>query len=68
MVFFEKRLHETYSVYKDQQLLADKNLDFFQNYLFSVIPPNLVVIFVSFFFSDIRITEFLYYIEGIVTT
>ena len=29
---------------------------------------NLVVIFVSFFFSDIRITEFLYYIEGIVTT
>ena len=28
--FIEKRLHETYSVYKDQQLLADKNLDFFR--------------------------------------
>ena len=29
---------------------------------------NLVVIFIAFFFSDIRIAEFLYYIEGIVTT
>ena len=49
------RLHETYSVYKDQQLLADKNLDFFQNYLFSVIPPNL---FDFFFFDGEEIGDF----------
>lgn len=55
MVFIEKRLHETYSVYKDQQLLADKNLDFFQNYLFSVIPPNL---FDFFFFDGEEIGDF----------
>lgn len=30
--FIEKRLHENYTVYKEHQLLADKNLDFFQNY------------------------------------
>lgn len=53
--FIEKRLHETYSVYKDQQLLADKNLDFFQNYLFSVIPPNL---FDFFFFDGEEIGDF----------
>ncbi|WP_337575868.1 AAA family ATPase [Fournierella sp.] len=53
--FVEKRLHETYSVYKDQQLLADKNLDFFQNYLFSVIPPNL---FDFFFFDGEEIGDF----------
>ena len=53
--FIEKRLHETYSVYKDQQLLSDKNLDFFQNYLFSVIPPNL---FDFFFFDGEEIGDF----------
>ena len=53
--FIEKRLQESYSVYKDQQLLADKNLDFFQNYLFSVIPPNL---FDFFFFDGEEIGDF----------
>lgn len=46
--FIEKRFHEKYTVYKDHQLLSDKNLDFFQNYLFSIIPPNLF----DFFFFD----------------
>lgn len=53
--FIEKRLQESYTVYKDHQLLADKNLDFFQNYLFSVIPPNL---FDFFFFDGEEIGDF----------
>ena len=53
--FIEKRLQESYTVYKDHQLLADKNLDFFQNYLFSIIPPNL---FDFFFFDGEEIGDF----------
>ncbi|OUP51807.1 hypothetical protein B5F17_11815 [Butyricicoccus pullicaecorum] len=53
--FIEKRLQESYTVYKDHQLLADKNLDFFQNYLFSIIPPNL---FDFFFFDGEKIGDF----------
>ena len=53
--FIEKRLQESYTVYKDHQLLADKNLDFFQNYLFSIIPPNL---FEFFFFDGEEIGDF----------
>ena len=53
--FIEKRLHENYTVYKEHQLLADKNLDFFQNYLFSIIPPNL---FDFFFFDGEEIGDF----------
>ena len=53
--FIERRLQESYTVYKDHQLLADKNLDFFQNYLFSIIPPNL---FDFFFFDGEEIGDF----------
>lgn len=53
--FIEKRLQESYTVYKDHQLLADKNLDFFQNYLFSIISPNL---FDFFFFDGEEIGDF----------
>lgn len=53
--FIEKRLQESYTVYKDHQVLADKNLDFFQNYLFSIIPPNL---FDFFFFDGEEIGDF----------
>ena len=53
--FIEKRLQESYTVYKDHQLLSDKNLDFFQNYLFSIIPPNL---FDFFFFDGEEIGDF----------
>ncbi|MBM6887194.1 AAA family ATPase [Pseudoflavonifractor phocaeensis] len=53
--FIEKRLQENYTVYKDHQLLSDKNLDFFQNYLFSIIPPNL---FDFFFFDGEEIGDF----------
>ena len=53
--FIEKRLQENYSVLKDGQLLSDKNLDFFQNYLFSIIPPNL---FDFFFFDGEEIGDF----------
>lgn len=53
--FIEKRLQERYTVLKDHQRLADKNLDFFQNYLFSIIPPNL---FDFFFFDGEEIGDF----------
>ena len=53
--FIEKRLQENYTVYKDHEILADNNLDFFQNYLFSIIPPNL---FDFFFFDGEEISDF----------
>lgn len=44
----EKSLEERFSVIVDGAELGEKDMDFFQNYLFSVIPPN---IFDLFFFD-----------------
>lgn len=53
--FADKRLVETYSVNKDGVALDEKDLDFFQNFLYSIIPPNL---FEFFFFDGEEIGEF----------
>lgn len=50
-----KKLSETYAVYQDGTLLNAKDMDFFQNYLFSLVPPNL---FDFFFFDGEEIAEF----------
>ena len=50
-----KKLHENYDVYQDGILLGTKDIDFFQNYLFTLIPPNL---FDFFFFDGEEIAEF----------
>lgn len=44
----EKSIEERFSVIADEVELNEKDMDFFQNYLFSVIPPN---IFDLFFFD-----------------
>lgn len=54
-VYEEKRLSEKYSVLCDGVALSDEDLDFFQNFLFTVIPPNL---FEFFFFDGEEIGEF----------
>lgn len=50
-----KKLYENYNVYQDGMLLGDKDIDFFQNYLFTLIPPNL---FDFFLFDGEEIAEF----------
>lgn len=50
-----KKLYERYDVYQDGVLLNAKDSDFFQNYLFTLIPPNL---FDFFFFDGEEIAEF----------
>lgn len=50
-----KKLQENYNVYQDGVLLDDKNIDFFQNYLYTLIPPNL---FEFFLFDGEEIAEF----------
>lgn len=50
-----KRLLEKYSAFQDGILLGTKDMDFFQNYLYSVIPPNL---FDFFFFDGEDVGEF----------
>lgn len=54
-VYEEKRLSEKYSVLCDGVALSDEDLDFFQNFLFTVIPPNL---FEFFFFDGEEVGEF----------
>ena len=44
----DKRLLETDLVWEEDKLLGEKELNFFQNYLYHVIPPNLF----DFFFFD----------------
>lgn len=51
----EKRLSEKYTVSRDGKPLSDEDLDFFQNFLFTVIPPNL---FEFFFFDGEEVGEF----------
>lgn len=53
--YIGKKLHESYDVYQDGMLLDSKDIDFFQNYLFTIIPPNL---FDFFFFDGEEIGEF----------
>jgi len=53
--YIGKKLHESYDVYQDGALLSAKDVDFFQNYLFTLIPPNL---FDFFFFDGEEIAEF----------
>lgn len=53
--FSEKKLSEKYTVYNEEKLLDIKNQDFFQNYLFSIIPPNM---FDFFFFDGEEIADF----------
>ena len=50
-----KHVEESYCVFRDGTLLSDKDLDFFQNYLFTIIPPNL---FDFFFFDGEEVGEF----------
>jgi len=50
-----KKLIESYDVYQDGIILSAKDIDFFQNYLFTLIPPNL---FDFFFFDGEEIAEF----------
>lgn len=52
----EKNLTEDYTVICDGIVLGEKYLDFFQNYLFTVIPPN---IFDFFFFDGEEAGDFL---------
>lgn len=51
----ERKLKESYTVYQDGVLLNGKDVDFFQNYLFTLVPPNL---FDFFFFDGEEIAEF----------
>ena len=50
-----KRIEESYSVLQDGVCLNEKDLDFFQNYLYTIIPPNL---FDFFFFDGEEVGEF----------
>lgn len=50
-----KRIEESYTVFQDGVSLSEKDLDFFQNYLFTIIPPNL---FDFFFFDGEEVGEF----------
>lgn len=50
-----KRIEESFRVIKDGIPLNEKDLDFFQNYLFTIIPPNL---FDFFFFDGEEVGEF----------
>lgn len=50
-----KRIEESYIVLQNGEQLNDKDLDFFQNYLFTIIPPNL---FDFFFFDGEEVGEF----------
>ena len=50
-----KKLSENYTVYQDGILLKARDMDFFQNYLFALVPPNL---FDFFFFDGEEIAEF----------
>lgn len=50
-----KNLVERHSVVGDGETLGEKDFDFFQNYLFTVIPPNM---FEFFFFDGEEVGEF----------
>ena len=50
-----KHIEERYEVSRDGQTLDSGDLDFFQNYLYTVVPPNL---FDFFFFDGEEIGEF----------
>ena len=50
-----KRIEESYKVLQEGMQLNEKDLDFFQNYLFTIIPPNL---FDFFFFDGEEVGEF----------
>lgn len=50
-----KKLNEEYFVLQDGTPLGEKDLDFLQNYLFAIIPPNL---FDFFFFDGEEIGDF----------
>lgn len=50
-----KRIEESYTVFQEGVSLSEKDLDFFQNYLFTIIPPNL---FDFFFFDGEEVGEF----------
>lgn len=51
----EKRLVEHYAVIREGAELEKKDLDFFQNYLFTIVPPNM---FDFFFFDGEEVGEF----------
>lgn len=51
----DKRIEESYQVFQDGVLLDSKDLDFFQNFLFTIVPPNL---FDFFFFDGEEVGEF----------
>lgn len=50
-----KKIEESYYVLQDGAQLKEEDLDFFQNYLFAIIPPNL---FDFFFFDGEEVGEF----------
>ena len=51
----DKHIEETFCVYQAEKLLDSKDVDFFQNYLYTIIPPNL---FDFFFFDGEEVGEF----------
>ena len=51
----DKKIVETYTVSREGKTLNEKDLDFFQNYLFTIVPPNL---FDFFLFDGEEIGEF----------
>ena len=53
--YIGKKIRETYWVSDGGNLLADRERDYFQNYLFTVIPPNM---FEFFFFDGEEISNF----------
>lgn len=51
----DKHIEETFCVYQAKKLLDSRDVDFFQNYLYTIIPPNL---FDFFFFDGEEVGEF----------
>ena len=54
-VVVDKHIEESFCVYQEGKLLDSKDVDFFQNYLYAIIPPNL---FDFFFFDGEEVGEF----------
>ena len=53
--YFSQKLKETVTIQRDDVKLKDDELVFFENYLFTVLPPNL---FEFFFFDGEQIADF----------
>lgn len=54
-IFNSQRLHETICIFKGNEKLSESQILFFQNYLYTILPPNL---FDYFFFDGEQIADF----------